>query len=74
MKIYEILSEDASAGSSSSAVMASVIFPMTPGTKEKDARAAVDQFGYGPNKGRKKNKVAGYGTMIRRIYPNEPNS
>ena len=46
MKITDIITEDADAGSTMAGNIASVTFPMTPGTKEKDARKAVDPKGY----------------------------
>lgn len=68
MRISDIINED-----TTTAVMASVIMPMTPGTKPNDARKAVDPYGYGPNKKRKKkkNEESVTPTMIRRVYPNE---
>jgi len=74
MKIHDIISEDATAGGTGSALMSSVVMPMTPGTKSGDARRAVDPHGYGPNSkfakkfDRKKQGVVGYPIMIKRIY------
>ena len=56
MKITDIITEDADAGSTMAGNIASVTFPMTPGTKEKDARKAVDPKGYLGNKKKKKSK------------------
>ena len=47
MRLYELFESD---GATTSALMASVVFPMTPGTTMGAARAAVDPKGYGPNK------------------------
>lgn len=71
MKVNDIIFEEASEGSTSSALFASVVFPMTPGTKPADARAAVDPMGYTVNKRSKKKRIPGYPKVIRRIYPNE---
>ena len=46
MKITDIIIENADAGVTMSGNIASVTFPMTPGTKKKDARKAVDPKGY----------------------------
>ena len=61
MKINEIVTEDASVGTASGNI-ASVSFPMTPGTTKKQQRQAVDPFGYTVNKKGKKQKslFAGY--------------
>ena len=48
MKIRDILGENFSGS------FASVAFPMTPGTKAKDARKAVDPMGYITPKKKKK--------------------
>ena len=65
MKINEIITEDAEAGSTMAGNIASVTFPMTPGTKEKDARKAVDPKGYLGNK--KKKKSLGYTEEVKVI-------
>ena len=46
--------------------IASVSFPMTPGTKKKDARKAVDPNGYLGNGKRKKQSV-GYNEEVKVI-------
>ena len=55
MKISDIIVEEASA-------IATVSFPMTPGTTKKQQRQAVDPMGYTVNKKGKKQKslFAGY--------------
>ena len=62
MKISDIIVEEASAGATSSGAIATVSFPMTPGTTKKQQRQAVDPFGYTVNKKGKKQKTlfAGY--------------
>ena len=65
MKITDIITEDADAGSTMAGNIASVTFPMTPGTKEKDARKAVDPNGYLGNK--KKKKSLGYTEEVKVI-------
>lgn len=70
MKIHDIIFEECS---TTSALMSSVVMPMTPGTRPDDARRAVDPFGYGPNsnqakKNNKKKTVPGYPNIIKRVY------
>ena len=57
MRIHEIVVETASAGATGSASIASVSFPMTPGTSKKKQRQAVDPFGYTVNKRKVKDSV-----------------
>lgn len=66
MKINDIISEDADAGTSMAGNFASVSFPMTPGTTEKQARDAVDPKGY-LGKGKKKKKQPGYNDEVKVI-------
>ena len=68
MKIRDILGENF-AGS-----FAGVSFPMTPGTKAKDARKAVDPFGYLTPKGKKKQKeyAMGYSPSVGNLVYNQP--
>ena len=65
MKIRDIINEDTAVGSTTAGVFASVAFPMTPGTTEKQARAAVDPKGY-LGKGKKK-KTPGYTQEVKVI-------
>lgn len=66
MKISDIiLQEDADTGTTMSSNFASVSFPMTPGTKPKDARRAVDPKGYLGNGKRK--KTPGYNQPVKVI-------
>jgi len=62
MKISDIIVEEASAGATASGNIATVSFPMTPGTTRKQQRKAVDPMGYTVNKKGKKQKslFAGY--------------
>lgn len=66
MKIRDIINEEASVGATSAGDFAAVSFPMTPGTTEKQARAAVDPKGY-LGKGKKKKKTPGYTQEVRMI-------
>ena len=45
MRITDIITEDASAGTTSSGNIATLAFPMTPGTTHAQAIKAVDPFG-----------------------------
>lgn len=70
MKVHEIIKED-----TTSTVVASVVMPMTPGTKPSQARKAVDPKGYGPNSKKAREtdkkrgkKQPGYPKMIKRVY------
>ena len=67
MKIRDILGENF-AGS-----FASVSFPMTPGTKAKDARKAVDPMGYiTPKKKKQKEYKMGYSSDVGNLVYNKP--
>ena len=66
MKILDIITEEADAGSTMSGNIASVSFPMTPGTTKKAARKAVDPNGYLGNGKQKKQKV-GYTEEVKVI-------
>ena len=79
MRIIDIITEDATAGSTSSGNIATLAFPMTPGTTHAQARKAVDPFGKIFKNSRKKRKEIykmGYGpemlsykTKVKDIYP-----
>lgn len=74
MKIYDIINEDAEAGTTMAGNFASVAFPMTPGTTERMARRAVDPHGYLNGK-KKKSKVGYVNPVNESIYefnPDEP--
>ena len=45
MRITDIITEDASAGATASGNIATLAFPMTPGTTHAQAIKAVDPFG-----------------------------
>lgn len=66
MKINDIINEEADTGSTMAGNFASVSFPMTPGTKTKDARKAVDPNGYLGN-GKRKKQSTGYNTPVKVI-------
>jgi len=66
MKITDIITEDADAGSTMAGNIASVSFPMTPGTKKKDARKAVDPNGY-LGDGKRKKQSVGYTEEVKVI-------
>ena len=69
MKIFDILGESIVSGNFSS-----VVFPMTPGTKAKDARKAVDPFGYLAPKKKKKQKeyAMGFSPSVGNLVYNKP--
>ena len=70
MRIYDIIIEDAEAGTTMAGNFASVSFPMTPGTSRMASRLAVDPHGY--LNGKKKKKKVGYVNSVNEsIY--EPN-
>lgn len=72
MRIKDIIAETASDGATSSGNIATVSFPMTPGTKLKDQKRAVDPYGYGPNSSKSKNKYTKpYNKVVRDIYESE---
>ena len=66
MKICDIITEDADVGSTMHGNFASVSFPMTPGTKKKDARKAVDPKGY-LGDGKRKKQSVGYTEEVKVI-------
>jgi len=67
MKINELLGENFSGS------FASVAFPMTPGTKAKDARKAVDPMGYiTPKKKKKENYKMGFSADVGNLVYNKP--
>jgi len=66
MKITDIIIENADAGVTMSGNIASVTFPMTPGTKKKDARKAVDPKGY-LGDGKIKKQSVGYNEEVKVI-------
>lgn len=55
MRWHEIM-EEASAGATASGNIATVSFPMTPGTTKKQQRQAVDPMGHTVNKSKPKKK------------------
>ena len=79
MRITDIITEDATAGSTSSGNIATIAFPMTPGTTHAQAIKAVDPFGKIFKNARKKRKeiyklgyspdTLAYRTKIKDIYP-----
>lgn len=75
MKIYDIIYEDAEAGTTMAGNFATVAFPMTPGTSRMASRLAVDPKGYLNNK-KKKKKTIGYvnnvNESIHELNPEEP--
>jgi len=66
MKITDIITEDADAGSTMAGKIGRFSFPMAPGNKKKDARKAVDPNGYLGNGKRKKQSV-GYNEEVKVI-------
>jgi len=66
MKITDIITEDADVGTSMAGNFANVTFPMTPGTKKKDARKAVDPNGY-LGDGKIKKQSVGYNKEVKVI-------
>ena len=79
MLIKDILTEVASAGATSSGNIATIAFPMTPGTTHAQAIKAVDPFGKIFKNARKKRKeiykmgyspdLLSYKTKVKDIYP-----
>ena len=79
MRITDIITEDATAGSTSSGNIATIAFPMTPGTTHAQAIKAVDPFGKIFKNARKKRKeiyklgyspeMLSYKTKVKDIYP-----
>lgn len=67
MKIRDILGENFSGA------FAGVAMPMTPGTKAKDARKAVDPMGYiTPKKKKKENYKMGFSADVGNLVYNKP--
>ena len=79
MRITDIITEDATAGSTSSGNIATIAFPMTPGTTHAQAIKAVDPFGKIFKNAKKKRKeiykmgysadTLAYRTKVKDIYP-----
>ena len=79
MLIKDIIKETATSGSTASGNIASIAFPMTPGTTHAQAIKAVDPFGKIFKNARKKRKeiyklgyspdTLAYRTKIKDIYP-----
>ena len=79
MLIKDIIKETATPGSTASGNIASIAFPMTPGTTHAQAIKAVDPFGKIFKNARKKRKeiyklgyspdTLAYRTKIKDIYP-----
>jgi len=79
MLIKDIIKETATAGSTASGNIASIAFPMTPGTTHAQAIKAVDPFGKIFKNARKKRKeiyklgyspeMLSYKTKVKDIYP-----
>ena len=79
MRITDIITEDASAGATASGNIATLAFPMTPGTTHAQAIKAVDPFGKIFKNARKKRKeiykmgyspdMLSYKTKVKDIYP-----
>ena len=79
MRITDIITEDASAGTTSSGNIATLAFPMTPGTTHTQAIKAVDSFGKIFKNAKKKRKeiyrmgyspdLLAYRTKVKDIYP-----
>ena len=79
MLIKDIIKETATAGSTASGNIASIAFPMTPGTTHAQAIKAVDPFGKIFKNARKKRKeiykmgyspdLLSYKTKVKDIYP-----
>ena len=79
MLIKQIINEDPSPGSTSSGNIATLAFPMTPGTTHAQAIKAVDPFGKIFKNARKKRKeiyklgysgdTLAYRTKVKDIYP-----
>ena len=79
MRITDIITEDASAGTTASGNIATLAFPMTPGTTHTQAIKAVDPFGKIFKNAKKKRKeiyrmgyspeLLAYRTKVKDIYP-----
>ena len=79
MRIRDIINEDPSTGATSSSNMATLAFPMTPGTTHAQAIKAVDPFSKIFKNAKKKRKeiykmgyspdLLSYKTKVKDIYP-----
>ena len=79
MRITDIIKETATAGTTSSGNIATLAFPMTPGTTHAQAIKAVDPFGKIFKNAKKKRKeiykmgyspdLLAYRTKVKDIYP-----
>jgi hypothetical protein len=79
MRITDIITETATAGATASGNIATIAFPMTPGTTHAQAIKAVDPFGKIFKNARKKRKeiykmgyspdMLSYKTKVKDIYP-----
>ena len=79
MRITDIITETATAGTTASGNIATIAFPMTPGTTHAQAIKAVDPFGKIFKNARKKRKeiykmgyspdMLAYKTKVKDIYP-----
>ena len=79
MSITDIITETATAGATASGNIATIAFPMTPGTTHAQAIKAVDPFGKIFKNARKKRKeiykmgyspdMLSYKTKVKDIYP-----
>ena len=79
MRIADIITETATAGATASGNIATLAFPMTPGTTHAQAIKAVDPFGKIFKNAKKKRKeiykmgyspdMLSYKTKVKDIYP-----
>ena len=79
MRITDIITETATAGATANGNIATIAFPMTPGTTHAQAVKAVDPFGKIFKNSRKKRKeiytmgyspdMLSYKTKVKDIYP-----
>lgn len=79
MRITDIITETATAGATASGNIATIAFPMTPGTTHAQAIKAVDPFGKIFKNAKKKRKeiykmgyspdMLSYKTKVKDIYP-----
>ena len=79
MRITDIITETATAGTTASGNIATIAFPMTPGTTHAQAIKAVDPFGKIFKNAKKKRKeiykmgyspeMLSYKTKVKDIYP-----
>lgn len=66
MKLTELLGENFSGA------FAGVAMPMTPGTKAKDAKKAVDPYGYLTPGKKQKNYKMGFSANVGNLVYNKP--